>query len=122
MYELFAERSFSAAHHLEHYAGNCSRWHGHNWTVRVKVAADALDHVGLGLDLRDIKSALEEILEPMDHAVLNEVPDLEGRNPTCENLAEYFYHALGAKLNTEHARVSRVDVTETPTSGASYFE
>ena len=122
MYELFAERSFSAAHHLKNYAGNCSRWHGHNWTVRVVVVTDMLNEIGLGMDLRDIKRALEETLEPMDHAVLNDVAGLEGRNPTCEHLAEYFYHTLGAKLNTERARVSRVDVTETPTSGASYFE
>lgn len=122
MYELFAESSFSAAHRLDHYPGNCARWHGHNWTVRVRMTADALNSVGLGVDLRDIKVALRALVEKFDHAVLNDVPELGGHNPTCELLAEYVYQTLAEQLNTEHAKLSKVEVYETPTSGAAYFE
>jgi 6-pyruvoyltetrahydropterin/6-carboxytetrahydropterin synthase len=122
MYELFAEDSFSAAHRLVNYAGNCSNWHGHNWTVRAVLAAGELDEMGLACDLRDIKRALADAVSPLDHAVLNDVPGLEGLNPTCENLARFFYHTLSARLNSEAVRVTRVEVSETPSSGAAYFE
>ena len=33
MYEVKAQLSFSAAHHLLNYDGECEHQHGHNWLV-----------------------------------------------------------------------------------------
>jgi len=121
MFEIFTEASFSAAHRLVDYPGNCARWHGHNWTVRASVRVDELDALGIGLDLRKLKTVLRERLELLDHHSLNEVPELQGENPSCEVLSRFIFRQLASELNSETVRVWRVDVFETPTSGAAYL-
>jgi len=36
-YALTVRSSFSAAHRLSEYEGNCERLHGHNWQVEITV-------------------------------------------------------------------------------------
>jgi 6-pyruvoyltetrahydropterin/6-carboxytetrahydropterin synthase len=122
MYEVFVKTHFSAAHHLTGYPGNCSRWHGHNWEVTVFVETAELNGIGISVDFRTIKERVRELLEEMDHTDLNEHPAFQGRNPTSETIAEYLYRQLAARINQRGLRVSRVTVSETPGTGASFFE
>ena len=122
MFELFAESHFSAAHRLVDYPGNCARWHGHNWHVRVTVQAEELDRLGMAVDLRRVKAALRGLIERFDHTDLNQIPDLTQLNPTCEVLARHLFGELARELNDDNVRVVRVQVSETPTAGAAYFE
>ncbi|MDD5641671.1 MAG: 6-carboxytetrahydropterin synthase, partial [Syntrophales bacterium] len=43
-------------------------------------------------------------------------------NPSSENLAFFLFQRLTAVLNRDGAKVSRVNVWESDTSCASYFE
>lgn len=122
MFEIFVETHFSAAHHLADYQGNCARWHGHNWLVTAFVEAAALNELGLAVDFRRVKGALHTILERLDHTNLNEVPEFAGMNPTCEVIARSIFRQLAAELNDDNLTVTRVRVSETPSSGASYHE
>ena len=124
MYEITVQKDFSAAHQLVDYPGNCARWHGHNWTVVVHLQADALDDLGMAMDFRAVKEHLSEIVDVLDHTQLNELPFFRGRNPTSEVLARYVYDAMSKRCNRpeQGLRVSRVDVSETPFTRASYFE
>ncbi len=121
MFEVFAETYFSAAHRLCEYPGNCSRWHGHNWTVKATLTVRELDGLGIGLDLRELKIALNEITAGLDHSNLNEFTPFQGKNPTCEIIAEYVYEALADRFRGPNVSVKKVDVYETPKSGASYY-
>ena len=67
MFVLNVTDSFSAAHRLCGYKGACSNLHGHNWKVRVGIACDTLDEIGMALDYGIIKSILKEILDLLDH-------------------------------------------------------
>ena len=58
----------------------------------------------------------------LDHKYLNELEAFRNCNPTRENLAQYIYKRLAAAVNDGKARVSKVRVCESLTSGASYYE
>ena len=122
VFEVYIQTHFSAAHSLRGYPGDCARTHGHNWIIEVFVKCKELDGIGIGIDFRDIKKGVKEVLEGLDHFNLNELPAFKEVNPTSENIAKYLYEGLGEKLNSDMVRVSKVKVSETPGAGAFYWE
>ncbi|SEM18303.1 6-pyruvoyltetrahydropterin/6-carboxytetrahydropterin synthase [Syntrophus gentianae] len=122
IFEISVEEHFSSAHALRDYPGNCEHLHGHNWAVRVTVECKELNEIGIGIDFREVKESVREALHRLDHINLNELPPFQDINPSSENIARYLYSELSRKLNTETVRVSRVRVSETPTSSATYRE
>lgn len=122
VFEIVVQEQFSAAHALRNYPGNCEHLHGHNWTVEVTIECGELNDIGIGVDFRTVKQCLREALNRLDHVNLNELPPFNVINPSSENIARCLYEELSGKLNTEKIRVSRVAVSETPTSRASYRE
>jgi 6-pyruvoyltetrahydropterin/6-carboxytetrahydropterin synthase len=122
MYELIVKASFSAAHSLRDYDGPCSNLHGHNWGVEVVVCGEGLEQNGMLVDFGDIKAAMNEVIDLLDHAHINEVAPFDKINPTSENLARWIYEEVGARVNTGALKVTRVNVREAETSCASYFE
>ena len=73
MFEVSIETSFSAAHRLNNYRGNCEALHGHNWKVQVTVETAALNEIGLGIDFRELKEKTRRVLSPFDHVLLNDL-------------------------------------------------
>lgn len=122
MYELDIVRSFSAAHSLRGYNGDCSCLHGHNWTVQVFIRSEQLNEIGIAVDFKVLKSELNTILEEFDHTCLNEHALFRAVNPTSENIARILFQRLNAAIGAGPVRVSKVRVCESPTSGAAYFE
>ncbi|MBD3314249.1 MAG: 6-carboxytetrahydropterin synthase QueD [Chitinivibrionales bacterium] len=122
MYEIIAETSFSAAHHLRDYQGSCERVHGHNWLVRAFVQCEQLNELGLGIDFRDLRAHLREAVAPLDHADLNEAFTGAKGNPSSENIARHLFDTLSKRINDGRCRIARVEVQETPGSCAAYFE
>lgn len=122
MFELSVKTHFSAAHRLVGYDGVCARMHGHNWEVEVFLRGTKLDAIGMLMDFKVIKTAIRAAMEELDHADLNLLPAFVRENPTSENIARYLFGLLGAKLNTEHCRVYKVMVCETPGASASYLD
>jgi len=122
LFELSARGRFSAAHHIEGYAGSCAAHHGHNWDVEVFIRGRELDEKGLLVDFRHVKRVMAQVLEEIDHTDLNTVEGLGGRNPTSECIAEFLYRRLSAALNNEKHKVRRVAVSETSETRASYWE
>ncbi|MEN6439533.1 MAG: 6-carboxytetrahydropterin synthase QueD [Syntrophobacter sp.] len=122
VFEVYVKSHFSAAHSLKGYQGNCARTHGHNWMIEVYVRCTELNELGIGIDFRDIKAAVSEVLSGLDHSDLNDLPAFRDENPTSENIARLIYRQLSARLNTPVTRVSRIRVCETPGAGAFYWE
>ncbi len=122
VFEVYVKSHFSAAHSLRGYPGDCARVHGHNWMVEVYVRCAELDQIGIGIDFRDIRAAVKEVLAGLDHSDLNELPLFKEDNPSSENIARFLYKELSSRLNTPNTSVSRVKVSETPGAGAFYWE
>lgn len=122
VFEICVEVQFSAAHSLLGYHGNCRQIHGHNWIVEVFVRCRELNDIGIGIDFRNVKQAIKEIIENIDHSYLNEHPEFKDTNPSSENIAKYLYRELGGKINSDNVTVSKVKVSETRSAGAFYWE
>jgi 6-pyruvoyltetrahydropterin/6-carboxytetrahydropterin synthase len=120
MYKVTIETHFSAAHRLRQYNGECERLHGHNWDVKVSVASEKLDDLGMVMDFRELKDETKKLMDKFDHRYLNEVPPFTEINPTTENIARYIFDELSAAVNTDPVKISKVTVWESPTCYASY--
>ena len=122
MYEVIVKTGFSAAHQLRYYDGKYENLHGHNWTVIVTVETKDLDEIGLGIDFIDLKKGVKEILSHLDYKNINEVPPFNSKNPSAENIARWLFDELASKINSNNARLKRVEVKEFDDCGAAYFE
>jgi 6-pyruvoyltetrahydropterin/6-carboxytetrahydropterin synthase len=122
MYEVKIVTQFAAAHRLENFYGKCESLHGHNWKVEVFLVGNTLDRAGLLVDFGVLKARTYEVLEEIDHKYLNELAAFQDRNPSSENLACYLYERLGAILNRDGVKIHRVNVWESDTSCASYYQ
>ena len=118
MFEVKVETSFSSAHHLLNYKGKCENLHGHNWKVEVTARGNELDKSNILIDFKVLKKTVNEIIDYLDHKDLNELKEFENESPSSEFIAKYIYY----KVKETIKEVCRVDVWETATSRASYFE
>ena len=121
MYRIIVKTNFAAAHRLRDYPGNCERLHGHNWTVKAEIGARELDSLGIAYDFRSLKKNLQDIIDPFDHRLLNDVPPFDQLNPTSENLAKYIFHSLQQVLPPK-IRVLAVEVGESEKCSVVYTE
>ncbi len=96
--------------------GKCANrhGHGHNYTLEVTVEGEPDAQTGMVLDLKELKDLLHsEVVERMDHRHLNhEVPELEGKIPTTENIASLIWDLLAPKIRK--GRLERVRLYESP--------
>jgi 6-pyruvoyltetrahydropterin/6-carboxytetrahydropterin synthase len=122
VFEICVETHFSAAHSLTGYRGNCAQIHGHNWIVEVFVRCRELNDIGIGIDFRDVRQAIKEIIKDLDHSYLNEYPEFKNTNPSSENIAKFLYRELGGKINSDNVKLSKIKVSETRGVGAYYWE
>lgn len=125
MFEVKVRTHFSAAHKILEHPGKCQRLHGHNWNVDVTLKSPELDRIGMAVDFSHVKDALKEVLTPLDHTYLNELPyfsTLE-TNPTAERICKFIFESMASRIRNlaPHCEVSRVDVYETDTCSASYY-
>lgn len=125
MYEVTVEDSFAAGHYLRNYRGKCENPHGHNYKVKVTLRGAELDAAGLLLDFKDLKEVMKDVIDRLDHQMLNDIEPFTTLNPSAENIAKYFYDQANARLKTvTRGRVGVSDVTiwETDTTTARYSE
>jgi 6-pyruvoyltetrahydropterin/6-carboxytetrahydropterin synthase len=125
MFEVTVEDTFAAGHALRGYRGKCENPHGHNYRIKVTLAGEKLDQIGLLFDFKDLKQVMGEVIDRLDHQFLNDLEPFTELNPSAENLAKYFYDEANQKLHsTTNGRVRVKDVTvwETDTTTARYFE
>ena len=118
MYELKVESSFSAAHHLLNYNGECENQHGHNWKVEVYVRGTILDKSNLLIDFKVLKKELNEVLKMLDHKDINTLEEFHNISPSSEIISKFIYEKLKEKIST----ISKESVWETEKACASYFE
>jgi 6-pyruvoyltetrahydropterin/6-carboxytetrahydropterin synthase len=102
--------SFNAAHQLcdpglsdeenQRIFGKCANLHGHNYVLEVVVAGQVDPATGYVVDLKEVSDIIcRQVIQDVDHRNLNtDVPWLEGRIPTAENLAVAFWERIRSEL------------------------
>ncbi len=123
MYELTVESAFEAAHRIENYPGKCAKLHGHNWIVEAIVEGTQLNELGILVDFKILKAALNKVLEEFDHQYLNELENFKTQNPTAENLAkDIFYKLKSADFFTGDTKLKAIKIHESPKSCVTFFD
>jgi 6-pyruvoyltetrahydropterin/6-carboxytetrahydropterin synthase len=120
LYRLTVRDHFDAAHFLRAYPGKCSQLHGHRWVVEVTVKGKDLDELGMLVDFSTVKRSLKDILEELDHRLINDLVEFTTLNPTAENLAKYLFDYM--RKTFFEVALDKVRVYETPDAWAEYEE
>ena len=122
MFEVSVEQTFAAGHALRNYKGACENVHGHNFKIQVTIEGRELDQTGMLVDFLDVKTSMRDVIARLDHKFLNDVPPFDVKNPSAENIAEYFYEEIttGLVSNPVPVRVREVRVWETDIQSATY--
>lgn len=139
MHTITKQYRTETGHRLVDYDGKCSHFHGHSYLWEVTVTADKLTDNGMIIDFKDLKSVMEQVLEPLDHCMILSDDDLDGKdimgisttngekprvilltvNPTAENMAMIFGDQIATCL-IDKCQLMRVKLWETTTSFAIY--
>jgi 6-pyruvoyltetrahydropterin/6-carboxytetrahydropterin synthase len=116
--------AFNAAHQLldprlsdeenRRLFGKCANLHGHNYVLEVVVAGQVDPATGYVFDLKQLSDVIcRRVIGDVDHRNLNtDVPWLEGRIPTAENLAAAFWERISSELPEGLLRSVRVWETD----------
>jgi 6-pyruvoyltetrahydropterin/6-carboxytetrahydropterin synthase len=122
MFEVTVEQTFAAGHALRNYKGKCENVHGHIFRVQVVIEGERLDETGLLVDFIDVKHSMRSIIERLDHVFLNDIAPFDIKNPSAENIAEYFHQEMTRGLSSVSVpvRVREVKVWETEIQSATY--
>ena len=113
---IFKDFSFDSAHFLPKVpeGHKCRALHGHTYRLRVSIKGSPATGTGWLIDFTVLKKKVTDVLEPLDHHCLNDVPGLE--NPTCELLAVWIWPRLQEVLPD----LARIELYETATCGVVY--
>ena len=120
MFEISVDEEFDAAHYLRGYQGKCEALHGHRYRVRVTLACEGLNDIGLAYDFTVLKGHLRELLEKYDHTCLNDVPPFDELNASAENVAVMVSERLKSKIAAPGVALKQVEVWESPNSRVTY--
>ncbi len=119
-FEITTTRRFSAAHQLRLYDGSLETLHGHNWVIRVTVAADRLDPIGVVMDFHDLEHRVDAVLASFHNQHLNDLAPFQapaGLNPSAENVALHVGRSLSMPAGV---KLTAVSVWETEENSATY--
>ena len=120
---LTVRGEFSAAHALRHYQGKCENMHGHNYGAELTVRGEKLSSdTELAMDFSEMKKIFREVLEQLDHHILNETPPFDVINPSSENLARYIWKQLEPRFAQSPVELYSVTVSEKTAQSATYRE
>ena len=110
-FEITTMREFSAAHQLRLYDGSLEPLHGHNWRVKVTVAAAGLDAIGVVMDFHELERWVDAVIVPMHNRHLNDLPAFAHLNPSAENVAWHIGQAVKLPASVEMVSVEVWETT-----------
>lgn len=121
MYSLSVARDFTARHYLTvPEPGPEGEPHRHEYRAEVRFAGPSLDEHGYLVDIDEVDAVLDDLLDRYRGALLNDLPEFAGENPSVERFARHFCERLTAEAPTETPATVRVRLWETDDAWASY--
>jgi 6-pyruvoyltetrahydropterin/6-carboxytetrahydropterin synthase len=120
-YELTVTRDFVAQHFLTvPDPGPEGEVHSHHFAVEVRFGGPSLDEYGYLVDIDDVNAVLDELEARYRDALLNDLPEFEGLNPSVEHFARLFGDRVVAGLENPNPTVLTVRVWEDEEAWASH--
>jgi 6-pyruvoyltetrahydropterin/6-carboxytetrahydropterin synthase len=121
MFRLAVSRDFVAQHFLTvPNPGPEGEIHSHHFEAAVRFAGPELNDYGYLVDIDIVDDALDALEARYRDALLNDLPEFEGLNPSVERFARVFGDRLVERVPTAGIDRLRVRMWEDETAWASH--
>jgi 6-pyruvoyltetrahydropterin/6-carboxytetrahydropterin synthase len=113
---IFRQFTFDSAHFLPNVpvGHKCKEIHGHTYRLVLYFEGELDKELNWVMDFAEVKRVVDPIVNTLDHHLLNNISGLE--NPTCEAIAIWLWNHIKPEMDC----LKKVELHETPTSGAIY--
>lgn len=121
MYTVSVSRDFIANHYLIGGDwGSENQPHAHHYVLQVRLQSPTLDKHGYLVDIVDIESALDAIVDDFRDSMLNDKPEFAGLNPSLEHFSRIICEKFIAAITPPGSGSVTVKLWENDTCWAAY--
>lgn len=121
MYSVAVKRDFIANHFLTGADwGSENKIHAHHYVVELRLEGPGLDRHGYLLDICEIETALDTLVDQYRDKTLNQLPAFEERNPSLEHFARIICHAISKSIQPQGLKAMTVKIWENDLAWAAY--
>ena len=121
MYTLAVQRDFVAQHFL--IGGDWgaeNEWHSHHYRLEIVLEGTELDRHGYLVDIVDVETNLETVVDYYRDKTLNDLPEFEGINPSIEHFTRIVCHTLARRIKAENLSALTAKIWENEIAWAAY--
>jgi len=121
MYTISIQRDFIAQHYLV--GGDWgveNELHSHHYKVEVMLEGEDLDQHGYLIDLIDVETQLDAMIARYRDKTLNDLPPLEGVNPSVERFCRLLCEELNEALYAPNITAISIKLWENTIAWAAY--
>ena len=123
MYTVAVIRKFTAQHFLIGGDwGDENKSHSHNYQLEVQLHGEKLNHYGYLIDIIQIESQLDMILNYFRNKTLNDLIEFNEINPSIENFSHIICKMLMHNISQKNLDSITVRLWESESAWASYSE
>lgn len=120
MFTVAVKRHFLARHFLVGGDwGSENQEHSHSYALEIRLEGPLLNQHGYLMDIVEVEHLLDNIVATLNGALLNQLPDFNGLNPSIEHLADMCCRWLLRGLTRPPIYAVTVKVFENDTAWAS---
>lgn len=121
VYTVAVQRDFVAQHFLTGGDwGAENHLHSHHYKVEVQLEGNALDRHGYLVDIVDIESRLEGLVDYYRDKTLNNLAEFNDLNPSIEHFSRILCVALAERIQAANITAVTVRIWENDIAWASY--
>lgn len=94
--------------------------HSHHYEVELEFRGPELDEHDYLVDIDDVEGAIDRLVDRYRDALLNDLPEFEGHNPSVERFARVVWERVAARVEDETVAELAVTVWEDEEAYAAY--
>jgi 6-pyruvoyltetrahydropterin/6-carboxytetrahydropterin synthase len=121
MYVVAVKRAFDAQHFL--IGGDWgpeNELHSHHYQVEVQLEGSHLNQHGYLVDIVDIESHLDNLIDGYRNKTLNDLPEFSGLNPSIEHFARIICQNLSTEIKASNLSALTVVLWENEIAWTSF--
>ncbi len=121
MYTLGVQKNFIARHYL--IGGDWgpeNKEHTHHYTLEIRLSGPTLNQHGYLVDIVRVEERLDALITRYRDALLNELPEFSGLNPSIEHFARILWEGFTQSISLPHIDRVRVRLWESDTAWVEY--
>ena len=121
MYAVAVQRDFIANHFLTGGDwGPENEAHAHHYVVEIRVSGRELDDHGYVVDICEIETVIEELVNRYRDQMLNRLAEFDGLNPSLEHFARIISDSILQKIQIPNMTSMTVKIWENDIAWAAY--